>query len=210
MVKPHSYSIVRLPKSHDHPQTWQVLIAKQKTLRLQSLLTSPEAFGSTYERESTFTDAEWEARLKNPIAHTLIAVDSNAPHAVHKPNDDDQDAGTDDDDLYGAWVGSVVLIGPTEGDGMLIATYDINALFILPEARGTGLGAELVESAVSEAQKLARGAMRVVVRALVVRGNERVLKLYERAGFVNRGVEFVGGQLEEAWVLVRDMGGNAG
>ena len=34
-----------------------------KNLRLRSLQESPEAFGSTYERESEFTDERWRDRV---------------------------------------------------------------------------------------------------------------------------------------------------
>ncbi|KAJ4354397.1 uncharacterized protein N0V89_006133 [Didymosphaeria variabile] len=200
MAAAPSYSIVRLPKSHSHPPTWKALIAKQKTLRLQSLLTSPDSFSSTYEREIAFTDADWEARLQNPSAYTLIAVKSTASRAGN-----DRDEGRlDSDYLDGEWVGSVVLVGPEEKHGSPFATFDICALFVLPEARGTGLGGKLIESAASEAQRLAGVASKVLIRAGVARGNERVLKLYERAGFLERGIEAEAGLEMDARVLIKE------
>jgi GNAT superfamily N-acetyltransferase len=205
MTAPPCYSIVRLPKSHNHLPTWNSLIAKQKALRLQSLLISPESFSSTYKREILFTDADWEARLKNPSAHTLIAVRSIRPLAAYKANDDHHDLGTDGDYVEGEWVGSAVLVGPGENPSSAFPTFDINALFVLPEARGTGLGAQLIESAASTAQKLASGASSVLIRASVAHGNERVLKLYERAGFVERDDAPEAALGVEARVLVKEM-----
>jgi GNAT superfamily N-acetyltransferase len=205
MSTPPPYSIVCLPKSHNHPPTWTSLIAKQRALRLQSLLTSPESFSSTYEREIAFTDADWEARLKNPSAYTLIAVRSSTPRAAYKVKEDHDDHRTDSDYVEGEWVGSAVLVGPGENRSSPFPIFDIYALFVLPEARGTGLGAQLIESAASMAQRLASGASRVLVRASVARGNERVLKLYERAGFVEGDDAPEIGERVEARVLTKEM-----
>ena len=41
------------------PHEWRVY----RELRLRALADSPDAFGSTYEREAARTDAEWEDRL---------------------------------------------------------------------------------------------------------------------------------------------------
>lgn len=205
MATPTSYTIVRLPKSHTDPPTWRALIARQKTLRLRALLTSPEAFGSTYERELAFADADWETRMRNPAATTLVAV---APRSAINANDDHHHSDTARDTAYldGEWAGSIVLVGAPNAYGSILATFEINALFVVPEARGAGLGAQLIERAVSEARELAPDAGMIMISALVVRGNERVLGLYERTGFENRDVEFVGGKFGEAWVLVREVG----
>ncbi|KAL1599768.1 60S ribosomal protein L10A [Paraconiothyrium brasiliense] len=202
MAAAPSYSIVRLPKSHNHPPTWKALIAKQKALRLQSLLTSPDSFSSTYEREIAFTDADWEARLRNPSAYTLIAVKSTASRTGNQRDDERR---PDSDYLDGEWIGSVVLVGPEEEHESPFATFDIYALFVLPEARGKGVGGKLIESAASEAQTLTGGASKVLIRAAVASGNERVLKLYERAGFLETDIELEEGLGVEARVLIKEI-----
>ncbi|KAJ4296610.1 hypothetical protein N0V90_006657 [Kalmusia sp. IMI 367209] len=174
-----------LPKSHPDPSTWTSLFAKQKALRLHSLLTSPESFSSTYERESAFADADWEARLRNASASTFVATNRTAKHAA-APGVLDAEAL-----LEGEWVGSAVLVGPAstnDEDERSTATFEIYGLFVLPDARGTGLGSALLEAAADYGRVLAakQGCERVVVRISVAPGNERALKLYERVGFVEK------------------------
>lgn len=226
MATAPSPSILRLPKSHPKPSTWRTLIAKQKALRLKSLLTSPESFSSTYEREIAFTDADWEARLRNPSACTLVAVKESSASHGNSTDDDESEAVAETAYLDSEWLGSVVLVGPEEKPeeqhkSAQTTTFDIYALFVLPEARGAGLGSALIRSAASEAQKLVPSATAnanvnrtVVIRASVARGNERVLKLYERAGFVERRhggyeseTEAALGAGAEPRVLVMEIGG---
>lgn len=44
-----------------HSDEWEVW----RTLRLRSLADSPDAFGSTLEREQAFTEADWRDRLES-------------------------------------------------------------------------------------------------------------------------------------------------
>lgn len=46
---------------------WEVL----RDIRLRSLADSPDAFGSTLERETPFDEAEWRRRLLHPVAVVL-------------------------------------------------------------------------------------------------------------------------------------------
>ncbi|MDP2284085.1 MAG: hypothetical protein Q8L06_08090, partial [Pseudohongiella sp.] len=51
------------------PSDWQ----RYKSIRLRSLENSPDAFGSTFERELTLTDEEWQARV-NPALREGLAL----------------------------------------------------------------------------------------------------------------------------------------
>ena len=73
-----------------------------RALRLHALLDSPEAFGSTHEREAAFPDRVWVARLGTPSNATLICeADGGACGMVTVVRDDsDPDLGR----LVGMWV----------------------------------------------------------------------------------------------------------
>ncbi|MBO0846393.1 MAG: GNAT family N-acetyltransferase [Nocardioides sp.] len=45
------------------PEDWQDF----RDIRLRSLADSPDAFGSTLDREQAFTEAEWRRRLTGPV-----------------------------------------------------------------------------------------------------------------------------------------------
>ena len=56
------------------PDDWGVF----REIRLRSLADSPDAFGSTLEREQGFTEDEWRQRLSGPV----YAVTDPGPVAV--------------------------------------------------------------------------------------------------------------------------------
>jgi [ribosomal protein S18]-alanine N-acetyltransferase len=78
----------------------------------------------------------------------------------------------------------------------------INNLAVLPAHRRTGIGSELMAHVLSEGVRL--GAVRATLE--VRRSNDAARLLYERFGFVVRGVRqaYYTGPVEDALVLCRD------
>jgi len=50
-----------------------------RELRLHALQDSPDAFGSTYERETAFTEAHWRQRIGQPDGVAVLAHDGGRP-----------------------------------------------------------------------------------------------------------------------------------
>jgi predicted GNAT family acetyltransferase len=63
------------------PDDWEAF----RDIRLRSLADSPDAFGSTLEREQAFTEADWRQRVSGPV----YVVDDPAPVAVGGVFDND-------------------------------------------------------------------------------------------------------------------------
>jgi ribosomal protein S18 acetylase RimI-like enzyme len=117
-----SHAIIQLPHTFDdhHSKYLPSLLQKSKTLRLKALQTDPSSFASNYAKEILFEDSIWEARLKNPLARTFVAVDmSNLASS------------TDDLEILkiAEWSGSTVLFGPRVTNGE-IPTANISAWFL--------------------------------------------------------------------------------
>jgi [ribosomal protein S18]-alanine N-acetyltransferase len=79
----------------------------------------------------------------------------------------------------------------------------INNLAVRPELRGRGLGSQLLEAIVVEAQRLGAGSLTLEVR----RSNIAAQRLYLRAGFHEAGVRknYYTQPVEDALVLVRKI-----
>jgi ribosomal protein S18 acetylase RimI-like enzyme len=56
------------------PDDWELF----REIRLRSLVDAPDAFGSTVERERTFTEADWRQRVSGPV----YVVEDPEPVAV--------------------------------------------------------------------------------------------------------------------------------
>ncbi len=131
--------------------------ALYRSIRLASLQTNPEAFGSTYEREAAFDEATWRARLSGS---------DPGPKAVFV------------DELEGEAIGTAAAIDvETDPAPMLIG------MWVQPSARGTGAGKRLVAAAI--AWVVDRQAEAMLLH--VVHDNEPAIALYESCGFVHSG-----------------------
>jgi len=125
-----------------------------RAIRLRALADAPEAFGSTLAEAELRPSEDWEAQV--------VAL----PTFVWR--DGDADLG-------------MVRGAPHDGDPA--AAYLIS-LWVAPEARGSGVGAALVEAVVAWAR--GSGLRRLVLD--VGEHNPPARRLYERHGFVATGV----------------------
>lgn len=137
------------------PEEWR----DYRTVRLAALADSPDAFGRTLDFESARPDGEWESRVTQAAGSTL-----DLPLVL---DDGERMAGL-------AW-GKIF---PDEPD-----TAHLFQMWIAPEWRGRGFGAEMVTRIVEWAA--ATGALRLVLG--VTAGNSSAHRLYSRAGFMPTG-----------------------
>lgn len=124
-----------------------------REVRLRALADAPAAFGSSYEREVAFPAEKWAERLANPDAVWFVATG------------DGVDAG--------------LVFAMEERPGQV----HLMAMWVAPEARGTGLAARLVDEVVAWAR--ARDAEEVELWA--VDENRVARAFYARKGFVPSG-----------------------
>lgn len=130
-----------------------------REVRLRALVTDPDAFGASYERDAAHDDEHWEERASGAA--------SGNERFIALAEDDGQVVG-----MIGAYT-------PDEASHVrhLVSTW------VAPEARGSGLGSELVAAVVQWAR--AAGASEVTL--WVVDENRAAIALYEGAGFVPTG-----------------------
>lgn len=122
-----------------------------KEIRLAALLDAPTAFGVSYATAAAYNDAQWRERAAGPHPEFLLAVRD------------------------GVAVGMI-------GGGVSAATseYNLIAMWVRPEYRGTEAAARLV--AAIKAKATAQGHSRVVLD--VAPDNARAAAFYQRQGFV--------------------------
>lgn len=211
------FTIICLPRVFNEIQTATLLptlIKNFKTLRLLSLQTNPDSFASNYDREVKFPDRMWEDRLTNPLARTIVALDTR--------NKEVRNCGKDPA-VVAVWVGMAVLIGPRAvDDGTFLAaiqspwsffhgtgrdgTYEntastnsrtiihaINAVYVSPDVRGLGMGKRLMKHAVQLAEldfaNESGPGDRGLCVVLVEKENEAAIALYKASGFIETGTE---------------------
>ncbi|MBO6557146.1 MAG: GNAT family N-acetyltransferase [Pseudomonadales bacterium] len=124
-----------------------------KALRLRSLRDAPDAFGSTWARESPRPDEEWMARLSD--------VDDRSSFPVV--------AFGDDEPVGLAW-GRIEAAAPERAD--------LYQMWVSPDYRGRGVGRRLLDAVLHWASE--RTEYMVLGVTL---GNDSALALYESAGF---------------------------
>jgi ribosomal protein S18 acetylase RimI-like enzyme len=130
-----------------------------RALRLRALKDSPDAYGSTLDREMALTDSDWSTRLADgvaaPRALPLIALVDGTPAALTwgRVNDDEPEVAH----VYQVWVAA--------------------------EHRGRGIGRLLMEAVIAWARESRLHAVLLDVTA----DNAAAVQLYRRLGFVEVG-----------------------
>jgi ribosomal protein S18 acetylase RimI-like enzyme len=133
--------------------------ALYRSLRLQSLQDSPDSFGSSYESEAAYPDAEWISRLdrkdRAENALPLTAEWDGVPSGL-------------------AWG----LIHDPES-----RTAHVYQMWVAPEARGMGIGHALLNHIIAWAQD----AQLDSVVLSVTTTNPAAVALYLSSGFIPQG-----------------------
>ena len=139
------------------PDEWRVW----RELRLRSLAADPDAFGETLERSRTYDEARWQTYVDpRPNALRLFA------------------------ERDGNVVGMVVaMIGHEDDDHRVCNVY---AMWVAPEARGAGIGKQLVDAAL----RWSRSRAALTVKLGVSDTGAEARRLYERCGFRGTGERF--------------------
>ena len=130
------------------------MVAHYKTVRLRALLDTPNAFGSTYLRESQFTEEEWDKRAKNLDGERAVGYLAF------------------DGEQYCGIVACFV-----DGEDPLKA--NLVSMWVAPEYRRGGVGRLLVDAVRSWARD--RGVKTVFL--MVTSCNQAAIEFYKRIGF---------------------------
>jgi RimJ/RimL family protein N-acetyltransferase len=128
-----------------------------REVRLRSLADTPDAFGSTHAREAEYDETRWRELLSG--GGWFLAFDGEAPVGIVCGYHDDS---SPDDQRH------------------------LVAMWVAPQARGTGLAPELVAAVIDWARD--DGATEVTLG--VADGNERARAVYLRYGFTPTGEAF--------------------
>lgn len=134
---------------HTTEEDWEIL----KEIRLAALLDAPTAFGVSRASAAAYTDAQWRDRAANRgQAQFLLAF------------------------LHGVAVGMVGMVGEGVSPGV---EFNLIAMWVKPEHRGTAAAASLVDAIKTRA--VSQGHTRVVLT--VSPDNERAAAFYRKQGF---------------------------
>ncbi|KAK7001823.1 N-acetyltransferase domain-containing protein [Favolaschia claudopus] len=209
----YAYSTQALPSprtSSSPPPNIESIANHYATLRLEGLQTFPNAFGSSYAIESTFTLAEWVSRFWRDDAVVLVCI-------AHPVSGSDSNTSTSaaaaQSSLEGEWVGSAILRGPMPaheyalppqsgappfGSDDTETKWQMTAVYASASHRGRGIGKMLVQAAKDFAKSHSHTSLqpglailprptKLRIRAIIHPDNLKVLSLYEGAGFVDVG-----------------------
>ena len=130
-----------------------------RDLRLRALRDAPSAFGSTFAISEAYLDSEWQARTRRGALSRELAI-------FISENGDLLD-------------GCAALEEGEDGEGWLLS------MWVVPQARGNGIGEALIGAVVARAQELGLNQVKLHVNAT----NSQAIALYERGGFAATGLK---------------------
>jgi ribosomal protein S18 acetylase RimI-like enzyme len=134
------------------------LASSYKAIRLRALQDTPAAFGSTYARESQFTDADWQQRTANLC--TLRSIGYLAREL---------------DEYCGIAVSFLNEQNPQHAELM--------SMWVAPERRRTNTGRLLVDAIESWAHRSGAHTLQLMVTNI----NVAAISFYQRLGFTQTG-----------------------
>ncbi len=145
-----------------------------REIRLRAVKEEPSAFGATWKDESEKTEEEWKRRL------------TEGSYFAAKEN--------------GSLVGITRFV--VQKGEMLKHIAEIFSMYVIPEARGKGIGRMLMETALTELKKIP-GMLKV--RLTVAVTQKEAQALYESIGFKRVGLFEKEGNLNGHYVDVQVM-----
>ncbi|KAJ7726526.1 hypothetical protein B0H16DRAFT_1332160 [Mycena metata] len=202
MAQQYTYSAHALPSPRTSafpPAELSSLAHRYAELRLEALLASPKAFGSTHAIESKFTPKEWAEIIWRKDIVVLVCV---AHPMIQREGVNAGKAGLDDH-----WVASGILRGPlaaeeyalngapptristTDSETSEETRWQMTAVFASATHRGRGLGKMLIQAGKDYAMAHARtlSLTNTRLRVIIHPDNLAVLSLYSGMGFVDAG-----------------------
>lgn len=136
-------------------QSWETY----KSLRLASLKDAPDSFGSTFERETEFSEEEWKSRITATNGPTrvlpLVAEFEGSPIGL-------------------AW--GVVHTPKSK-------SVHVYQMWVSPEHRGTGVGRQLLDRIIEWTHEVELSSLSLAVTTI----NIPAIMLYESLGFLRYG-----------------------
>jgi GNAT superfamily N-acetyltransferase len=139
------------------PEDWQAL----RDIRLAALRDAPDAFGSTYEEQAAFGEADWRRRIANRGTFLAYLPEVSAPEGS------------------AAGIRASEPVGLVGGYQAAPGVIELVSMYVRPEARGRGVGEAMIEAVIG----WSRARHATTVHLWVTETNKHACRLYERCGF---------------------------